>query len=96
MAKGEEMYGSGIVLPKAVLEAQVDITAEEPRPVEPVPVAHVQSGKKVWDVPIIMRQNLRESLNALAENDFEIFQILPVDREKVQLVCYKEIPRENS
>ena len=89
-----DMYGAGIRLPQSIIDAQAQIeqTTPEPVQVEREVVVEQVSGKKLWETPILDRGKLRDHLNTLAQGNFEIFQILPLDRTTVQVVCYAIIP----
>jgi hypothetical protein len=84
-----EVYGGGITLPKSIMDAQVkDLKEPEPIMIAPAPTAEEPPGTKVWFTPILKRVNLENHLNELSGNKIEIFQILPLDRETVQVVCF--------
>ena len=86
-----ETYGGGITLPKSVLEAQVRDLKEPDPIVVATPRAEEPPGKKIWFTPILKRANLEGHLNELSGNGIEVFQILPLDRETVQVVCFATV-----
>lgn len=88
----ETMYGgSEIKLPKSIQDAQTSITVPEPTPIQ-IESEVTSTGRKVWDAPILDRGKLREHLNTLEGAGYNIFQILPLDRASVQVVCYINVP----
>jgi hypothetical protein len=91
-----DMYGTGITLPKSILDAQERVEHATPAPVQVERTVSPVDGKKVWETPILDRGKLRDHLNTLAQHDFEIFTILPLDRTTVQIVCFKVIPETST
>lgn len=88
-----DIYGGKITLPKSILDAQEKIETSTPSPVQVERTVSPVTGKKVWETPVLDRGKLRDHLNTLEQHDFEIFQILPIDRTTIQVVCFKTIPQ---
>lgn len=91
-----DMYGAGISLPQAIIDAQEQVERSTAAPVKVERAVTQESGKRLWETPILDRGKLRDHLNTLAQNHFEIFQILPLDRTTVQIVCYTVIPETST
>ena len=88
-----DMYGGGIKLPQAILDAQktIDPTiASETSLV--IEREATNTGRKIWEAPILDRSKLRDHLNTLEQSHYSIFQILPLDRTSVQVVCFSILP----
>ena len=55
---------------------------------DPIPIFPT---KKVWSGPIVSREKLVETLNAMEPEGYVIFTILTISIGQVQIVCYQEI-----
>jgi hypothetical protein len=82
-----DMYDTKITLPKSTVDARNKVE-ESISP--PIPSEHEEEHcfSEGWETPILDRAKLKGHLNALSASGYKIFQILPLDRLTVQVVCF--------
>ncbi len=66
-------------------------TTSKALPMKPQePSVFPEPTRKVWSAPLCSREKLIETLNALEQEQYQIFTVLTVSTSLVQIVCFQE------